>query len=246
MKKIAIATIVCLALLGAFSGATRAVVVFGVLRGAPANELSPEDRANIEWLAAAIGVDPATRQYEVFVEETRATAARYNALPYATLLHVVPGTAFLLLAPLQLTRRFRLRGARVHHTVGYFLMVLGVSFGATALYLSFREPIFGAAGASATILASLWFLYCGRRAYLAIRVRDVDVHRAWMLRALAMAYAIAVVRAIALALFAVFPVTAQDVGSLTFWSGFLVSALAAEWWVRRPADRQPRALKWAS
>ena len=246
MKKIAIATIVLLALLGAFSGATRAVVVFDVLRGAPADELSPEDRANIQWLAAAIGVDLASTRYAVLVEETRATSARYNALPYATLLHVIPGTAFLLLAPLQLIRRFRLRGARVHHTVGYLLMVLGVSFGATALYLSFREPIFGVAGASATTLASLWFLYCGARAYMAIRVRDVNGHRAWMLRALAMAYAIAVVRAIALALFALLPVTANDIGSLTFWSGFLVSALAAEWWIRRPLDRQPRALKWAS
>jgi uncharacterized membrane protein len=246
MKKIAIAVTVLLALLGAFSGATRAVVVVSVLRGAPANELSPEDRANIQWLATAIGVDRASRQYDMLVEETRATSARYNALPYTTLFHVVPGTAFLLLAPLQLMRRFRLRGARVHHTVGYVLMVLGVSFGATALYLSFREPIFGVAGASATILASLWFLYCGRRAYMAIRIRNVDAHRAWMLRALAMAYAIAVVRAIALALLAVFPVTTQDVGSLTFWSGFLISALAAEWWVRRPSDHQPRALKWAS
>jgi uncharacterized membrane protein len=246
MKKIAIAAIVLLALLGAFSGATRAVVVVSVLRGAPANELSPEDRANIEWLATAIGADRASRQYNMLVEETRATSARYNALPYTTLFHVVPGTAFLLLAPLQLMRRFRLRGARVHHTVGYFLMVLGVSFGATALYLSFREPIFGVGGASATILASVWFLYCGRRAYMAIRARNVDAHRAWMLRALAMAYAIAVVRAIALALLAVFHVTTQDVGSLTFWSGFLISALAAEWWVRRPSDQQPRALKWAS
>ena len=246
MKKLAVIAIVLLALLGSFSAITRAMVVISVLRGAPADELSPADRANLQSLAAILGVDASSQHYRDIEEDTRFASARFNALPYTTLLHVVPGMLFLLLAPLQLVPRFRSRRPRIHRRLGYVLLALAIPYAVTGLYLSFRDPLFGLIGASASGLAAVWFMYCGVRAYAAIRRGDITDHRAWMLRALAIAYGIAVIRAIDLMVLAVVPVTPRVIGGPSFWAGFLVSALAAEWWLRRTSQQQARALKWAS
>ena len=239
MKKLAVAVVLVLAALGILSAAVRAATVISVLRGAPADELSAHDIANLRRLSAVIGLDVASERYAAVVEETRRGAARYNAVPYATLLHVVPGAAFLLIAPLQLTRRLRAGNARVHKATGYLLAVLAVPFAGTAFYLSLHEPIFGMPGAIATVLAAAWFVYCGVRALANIRRRNVTAHRVWMLRALAMAYAIAIVRVIALVLAALLPVTTTDIGAITFWSGFSLSALAVELWIRAGAAGPP-------
>jgi hypothetical protein len=158
----------------------------------------------------------------------------------------MPGTVFLLLAPLQLVPRFRVRPPRLHRRMGYLLLVLAIPFATTGLYFSFRDPFFGLIGAVASAIGGAWFLYSGVRAYAAIRRRDIDEHRAWMLRALAMAYAIAVIRAIDLIVLALLPVRARTIGGPSFWVGFLLSAVAAEWWIRRTAKQPARALKWAS
>lgn len=246
MKKLAVIAIVLLALLGSFSAITRAMVVISVLRGAPADELLPEDRANLQALAAALGVDASSQRYREMEEDTVLASARFNALPYTTLLHVVPGMLFLLLAPLQLVPRFRSRRPRIHRRMGYVLLGLAIPYAATGLYLSFRDPLFGIVGASASGLAAVWFVHCGVRAYAAIRRRDIDDHRAWMLRFLAIAYGIAVIRALDLMAIALVPVRPRVIGGPSFWVGFLLSAFAAEWWIRRSSKQQARALKWAS
>lgn len=246
MRKAAVIVIVLLALIGSFSAMTRAMVVAGVLRGAPANELSDRDRASLHFFAALIGVDPSSRQYREFEDDTRTGAARFNALPYATLLHVIPGTAFLLLAPLQLLPRLRSRRQGIHRRMGYVLLACGIPFAATGLYFSFRDPSFGILGATASGLAAAWFLYCGARAYSAIRGRAIADHRVWMLRALAMAYAIAVIRALSLIVVAIVPVRMTALGGPVFWAGFLLSAAAAEWWIHRTAAQPTREVTWAS
>jgi uncharacterized membrane protein len=222
------------------------MVVVSVLGGAPADELSPEDRANLQVLAAAVGADASSQRYREMEEDTRLASARYNALPYATLVHVVPGMLFLLLAPLQLVPRFRSRRPRIHWRLGYVLLAFAIPFAITGLYLSVRDPLFGIVGASASGLAAVWFAYCGVRAYAAIRRNDIGDHRAWMLRFLAIAYGIAVIRALDLMVFAVVPVRPRVLGGPSFWVGFLLSAWAAEWWIRRTSKQPARALKWAS
>lgn len=246
MKKLVVIAIVLLALLGSFSAITRTMVVISVLGGAPADELSPEDRANLQALAAAVGADASSQRYLEMEEDTRLASARYNAVPYATLAHVVPGMLFLLLAPLQLVPRFRSRRPRIHRRLGYVLLALAIPFAVTGFYLSVRDPLFGIVGASASGLAAVWFAYCGVRAYAAIRRNDIDDHRAWMLRLLAIAYAIAVIRALDLTVLALVPVRPRVIGGPSFWVGFLLSAFVAEWWIRRSSNQQARALKWAS
>lgn len=235
-----------LALIGAASAITRTIAVGRFLAGAPANELSPEDLANMQVLASWMRIDDASAAFQQLETSTRAGAARYNAVPFVTLLHVVPGMIFLLAAPLQLIARFRARASGIHRRVGYLLLGLAAPYAITALYLSVREPFFGRVGAVASLLAGVWFMYCIARAYAAIRRRDIDRHREWMLRGLAMAYGIAVIRALFLVAVAIVPLDPMATGAATFWAGWLLSAATAEWWIRRTAPPQQRALRWAS
>lgn len=171
--------------------------------------------------------------------DMRDASLKYNALPFTTLLHVVPGGIFPLAAPLQLSGWLRRRYAAVHRSLGYLLLLLAIPFAFTGLYIAVRDPLFGPMGAAAAVLAGALFIHAGVRAYVAIKAGDRRRHRELMLRFLALAYAIAVIRVLSMFVLAVIPVGARELGGPMFWVGWIVSALAAEWWIRngrlRPA-----------
>jgi peptidoglycan biosynthesis protein MviN/MurJ (putative lipid II flippase) len=152
---------------------------------------------------------------------------------------------FLFVAPLQLVPRFRTRRAGIHRRLGYVLLAIAVPYAITGILLSVYQPGFGPLGGLASGLAGAWFVNCAVRAYLAIRRRDIDRHREWMLRMLAIAYGIAIVRLLFLAIVAIEPIDPMALGAATFWAGWLLAALPTEWWIHRTA-RRPQALRWAS
>ena len=234
-----------LALIGGASAVTRSVAIWRVLNGAPVDELSPQDYDNMQTLAAVAGADATSPLYRDMEATTRAGARRYNVLPVTTLLHIVPGAVFLFVAPLQLVPRFRSRTSGVHRRLGYALLLLAIPYAATGIFFSVHKPVFGPLAAVASGLAGLWFVFCSVRAYVAIRRRDIDRHREWMLRALAAAYGIAVIRLVFLAMVVIVPFNPIAMGVTSFWAGWLVAALPTEWWIRRTA-RHPQALRWAS
>lgn len=242
---LAIGGLVALALVGSASAITRGVAVWRVLEGAPVDELSPQDLDNMATLAAVTGTEAGSPFYRQVEETTRAGAMRYNVLPITTLLHIVPGAVFLLAAPLQLVPGFRRRTSGVHRRLGYVLLLLAIPYAVTGIFFSLYKPVFGPLASVASGLAGVWFVYCAVRAYTAIRRRDIDRHREWMLRALAAAYGIAAVRLVFLAMVVIVPFNPIAMGVVSFWAGWLVAALPTEWWIRRTA-RQPQALRWAS
>ena len=242
---LAICGLLALALIGGASAVTRGVAVWDVLNGAPVDELSPQDYDNLQTIAAVAGADAASPLYHQIDATTRAGAVRYNVLPITTLLHIVPGAVFLFVAPLQLVPRFRRRASGVHRRLGYALLLLAIPYAVTGIFFSVHKPVFGPLAAIASGLAGLWFVFASVRAYVAIRRRDIDRHREWMLRALAAAYGIAAVRLVFLAMVVIVPFNPIAMGVVSFWAGWLVAALPMEWWIRRTA-RQPQALRWAS
>lgn len=235
MKVLVWLTVAALAVIGAAGAVTRTIAVNRVLRGADVAELSPLDRENLRQLAALFGVPEGSEQYRVTERDMSAASVKLNSHPLTVLLHVVPGGIFLLAAPLQLSGRLRRRYAVVHRSLGYLLLVLAVPFAITGLSLAVRDPVFAPIGEAAAVLAGLLFINAGVRAYLAIRRGDPVKHREWMLRFLALAYAIAVIRVISLVVMAFVPVGPRALGPPVFWIGWITSALAAEWWIRRSA-----------
>ncbi len=216
-----------------------------VLDGAPVDELSPQDVENLRTLAAWMKTGAGSQLYQQIERLTHLGSERYNVVPIVTLVHVVPGALFLFAAPLQLIPRFRSRRPGIHRRLGYVLLALAIPYAFTGIFFSIHEPVFGPLAALASGLAGAWFICCAVLAYLAIRKRDIERHREWMLRMLAVAYGIAAVRLSFLAIIAVFPIDVAAAGTLSFWVGWLISVLPTEWWIRRTA-RQPQALRWAS
>jgi len=228
--------VAALAVIGAASAITRTIAAARVLGGAPVAELSPGDVRNQRQLAALFGVEEGSEYYRVIDRDMRDASVKYNSQPVVILLHVVPGGIFLLAAPLQLSAWLRRRYAVVHRSLGYVLLLLAIPFAFTGLYLAVRDPLFGPFGATAAVIAGVLFIHAGVRAYLAIKAGDRVSHRNWMLRFLALAYAIAVIRVLSMIVLALFPVGPRALGAPMFWLGWVLSALLAEWWIRRTSS----------
>ena len=235
--------ILTLALLGALSGVTRTIVVTRTLLGAPAAEFSPEDRENLRVLSVIMDLPEGSERYRRAEQDMREAAFNYNSNPVTMLLHAAPGTAFLLLAPLQLVARIRQRWPSLHRASGYLLLVCAVLFVLTAIYIAVVDPFFGPWGSAAALFFGTLFINAGVRAYAAIKRGDVAGHRRWMLRVLAVAYGIAVIRALSFPFFALFDFTFKELGPPTFWIGWLMSIMLAEWWIRRSQPALPIALR---
>jgi hypothetical protein len=157
-----------------------------------------------------------------------------------TLLHVVPGGIFLLLAPLQFSKRIRTRHIRVHRWSGRLLLPCAIVAGLTALYFGVLIPLAGLGEATAIGLFGALFLYSIARAFIAIRKHRVAEHREWMIRVFAIGVAISTVRLIALPLDLVLTdagVTAPTIFAVSLWAGWVLTVGAAELWIRATRPR---------
>lgn len=151
-----------------------------------------------------------------------------------TLTHIIPGLAFVILVPFQLSRSWRNRHLRAHRWMGRIVMILGVIIGISALAMS-TNPIGGAIEASATIFFDLFFLFALTKAYLYIRRREIALHREWIIRAMAIALGIATVRPIMGFFFATSRLTGlrpHQFFGIAFWIGFSLTYLVGELWIR--------------
>ncbi|HKT24539.1 MAG TPA: DUF2306 domain-containing protein [Terriglobales bacterium] len=151
-----------------------------------------------------------------------------------TLTHIIPGLAFVILVPFQLSRSWRNRHLRAHRWMGRIVMILGVIIGLSALAMS-SHPIGGAIESSATIFFDLFFLFALTEGYLHIRRREIALHREWIIRAMAIALGIATVRPVMGFFFATSRftgLTPHQFFGIAFWIGFSLTYLAGELWIR--------------
>ena len=169
--------------------------------------------------------------------------ARYVAHPLIAYLHLVPGTLFLLGAPLQLSARFRNRHLTLHRRLGRVLVVLGLTSGVFAFVFGARYAFGGPPQALATMVFGTWFMVSIVLALRAIRRRDVAAHRRWMVRAFAVGLAVGTIR-LWVGLFVLTGWFDFRAGfGPAFWLGLSMHVVAGELWLRaHPAGaRQLRA-----
>ena len=170
--------------------------------------------------------------------------ARHPAL---TLIHILPGLLFLVLAPLQFARRLRSRAPRVHRWLGRLLLVLGIVIALSALVMSFRMAIGGINETAATVLFDVLFLLCLVKGWICARRRDFVRHREWMIRMFGIGLGIATTRPIMGFFFAtsrLTHLTPHEFFGTAFWLGFTLTLIAAESWInytRRGTARTERA-----
>jgi len=184
-------------------------------------------------LLALVGIGASVAHY--LVEPYNPGFRQY---PAVTALHVVLGGIFLVLAPFQFVRPIRTRWPRYHRWAGRFLVGIGLVIGAAALAILLLFPTGGNPERLVVGPFALLFVYGLGRGLSAIRARRVAEHRAWMIRAFAIALSIGTMRLIFIPalILAGNPTDRQialfSVGS--FAIALLLHAAAAEFWIRRP------------
>jgi uncharacterized membrane protein YozB (DUF420 family) len=157
---------------------------------------------------------------------------RYALQPILAYAHIIPGVVYLVLAPFQISRRFRGRHLDLHRRTGRLLVPTGVVTGVFAIIFGTFFSFGGFAEASATIVFGLYFVTALIVAYRAIRAGDQVRHRRWMIRAFAVGLGVGTIR-IWVGLFqAIGLLTFDDAFGLAFWLAFGMHALAAELWLR--------------
>ena len=172
-------------------------------------------------------------------------AELYVAHPWLAYGHIVPGVVYLVLAPFQLSRRFRTRHYTLHRRLGRVLVACALVSGTLAVVLGIVFAWGGTPETLATLVFGTWFVFCLVRAVRAIRAGRVREHRRWMIRAFAVGSGIATIRiwvgiftGIQLGVLGMqdetFPV--RSTFGLAFWLGLGTHVLVGEWWLRRTPD----------
>ncbi len=165
--------------------------------------------------------------------------------PVLTMVHIIPGLLFVVLAPFQFVRKLRNRRPRLHRWMGRVVLASGFIIGVTALVMGPQLAIGGANETVATMFFAAIFLFALVKAFLSIRLGKVALHREWMIRAFAIALAVATIRPIVGVFFAtrsLTHLTPHDFFGTAFWLGFTMHLIAAEVWINytRPGIAEAR------
>jgi uncharacterized membrane protein len=164
---------------------------------------------------------------------------KFGNLRAITLLHVVPGGLFLLLAPIQFVPAIRNRYLRAHRRLGRVLIIAALISGAVGVFFGLYQPFGGLREAIGIALFGAFLFISAIRGYVAIRKGHVAVHREWMIRAFATALAISTVRVVAGAVDSaqVWANNPRAQFVLSIWSGWLITLAIAEIWIRYSRGR---------
>lgn len=169
---------------------------------------------------------------------------RIDASPAPVVVHIVAAALYALLGAFQFSTRLRRRRPRWHRTTGRLLVGAGLVVALSALWLTLFYP--GAPGGA--LLWAIRLLVASAMAasivlgFSAIRRRDLASHRAWMIRAYALAVGAgtqALTQGVGEAIFG-----ASDLSTaLSISSGWVINAAVAEWVIRRPSARPARTAR---
>lgn len=168
-----------------------------------------------------------------------ANFARHRLL---TMIHIIPGLLFVLLAPLQFVRTLRNRRPRLHRWMGRIVLASGAVIGITALVMSPQMATGGLNETVATMLFALLFLFSLGKGFLSIRAGNTALHREWMIRAFAIGMAVATIRPIMGVFFAtqrLTHLTPHEFFGTAFWLGFTVQTMVAEAWINYTRPKVP-------
>jgi uncharacterized membrane protein len=160
--------------------------------------------------------------------------ARHLAL---TMVHIIPGALFMILAPLQFVPAIRAKHLSFHRWSGRLLFASGLVIGISALVMSYTMNIGGANEIAATTLFAILFLICLVKAYRHIRRKEVAQHREWVIRMFGIGLGVATTRPIVGMFFAFRKLTPHEFFGIAFWLGFTTTFLAAEAWIDYTRNR---------
>jgi uncharacterized membrane protein len=111
--------------------------------------------------------------------------ARFFDSPLPAITHILAITLFSLLGALQFAPRIRQNHPAWHRWSGRVVVPSGLAAALSGLWLAHfydLPPTDGTALYLTRLVVGVWMTFALVRGYLAIRARDIDTHRNWMLR----------------------------------------------------------------
>jgi uncharacterized membrane protein len=166
---------------------------------------------------------------------------RIDAVPAPLVVHIIAAAVYALLGSLQFSARLRRRRANWHRRAGRLLVGAGMLVALSGLWMT----LFYTGAPGGDLLWAVRLLVGTAMAasivlgFTAIRRRDIAAHRAWMIRAYALAVAAgtqAFTQGIGEGLFGISDLST----ALSVSSGWVINATVAEWVIRRPSIRRAR------
>jgi uncharacterized membrane protein len=167
------------------------------------------------------------------------TNPRIDASPAPVVVHVLAAAVYAVFGAVQFSARLRRRHPGWHRRAGRVLVGAGLLVAGSGLWMTLFYP--GAPGGDllwgirlvvgSAMVASIV------AGFTAIRRRDIAAHRAWMMRAYALALGAGtqtVTQGIGEAFFG----TGDLSTAISVGSGWVVNAAVAEWVIRRPPGRR--------
>ena len=215
-----------------------------VIERSPSEGLVDDEPARLEregvYLVSRLtGIGNGTERHRQLRAQFRAFFRKFDTYPLATLFHVVPAGVFSVLMLLQLSTRVRLHASWWHRWSGRTALALSIPVGVSGLFFGLTVPFGGRSEAAAVCLFGTWFFVTAVFGFAAIRRRDVAAHREWMIRMVAVALGVVVVRLWALPLAMLTGEGPATWFSYSVWLGFTTSVLVAEGWIRlSPRSRE--------
>ncbi len=163
------------------------------------------------------------------------TNPRIDASPAPLVLHVVSAAVFALMGAFQFPARLRRHHRAWHRRTGRVLVVAGLAVAGSGLWMTLFYPYApgGAVLWTVRLVVASAMATCIVLGFTSIRRRDVAAHRAWMIRAYALAVAAgtqAFTQGIGEGLFG----TSDLSTALSVTSGWVINLAVAEWIIRRP------------
>lgn len=164
---------------------------------------------------------------------------RIDAVPAPVVVHIVAAAVFAILGVFQFSARLRRRRPNWHRRSGRMLVGAGLAVAASGLWMTLFYT--GAPGGQLLWAVRLLvgsamaaFIVLG---FTAIRRRDIAAHRAWMIRAYALAVGAGtqtVTQGVGEAIFG----TGELSTALSMSAGWGINVAVAEWVIRRPRARR--------
>ena len=159
--------------------------------------------------------------------------AIYKEHPAMESLHLVPAFVFFSIIPFQFVSRIRTNHPLVHRVMGRTAVVVGLTSGLLGLILSIVMPFGGMWETVLTVPFGVFFLFAVSQGYLNARARRIVQHRAWMIRALAVALGISLQRVYLGLLMIDAPVSEMpQMFSIAILFGFATTVGLAELYIR--------------
>ena len=161
---------------------------------------------------------------------------RYYENFLATVLHLIPGLAIMLLGPLQFIRHMRTRHITFHRWSGRIFLLSGVIGALSGIVIGVFDPFMGVGGqgfneSMATAFFGAYTLFCLYMAYSRIRQRLIPQHREWMIRSWVLMLAIATERTILQGLMTFTQIDIAVLFGTTFWMAAVINVAAGEIWI---------------